>query len=269
MVINSKITIKDFQKMKDEGEKITMISAYTFPIAKILDEIGIDSILIGDSLGMTVLGYENTLEVTVDDMIRHCQAVSRGARRSLLVGDMPFLSFGTGVEETIFNAGRLVKEGKCQAVKLEGGRERIDEIKAIEAIGIPVLGHIGLTPTYVNMFGGFKVQGKEESAAKRLIEDAKLLENAGIFGVVLESIPWKLAKEITESISIPTIGIGAGEYCDGQVLVIDDLIGLSPTIKPKFVKKYADTQEIIRKAVLQYKDEVKDVKFPSENQRYG
>jgi 3-methyl-2-oxobutanoate hydroxymethyltransferase len=266
--MNGKITVKEFQKMKDEGEKISMVSAYTYPIAKILDEIGIDSILVGDSLGMTVLGYENTLEVTIEDMIRHCQAVARGAKKPLLIGDMPFLSFGTSAEETILNAGRLVKEGKCAAVKLEGGRERIDEIKSVEAIGIPVMGHIGLTPTYVNMFGGFKVQGKEEAAAKRLLEDAKLLEDAGVFGIVLESIPWKLAKEISESISIPTIGIGAGEFCDGQVLVIDDLIGLSLTIKPKFVKKYANIQDIVRKALLQYKEEVKEVKFPSEEQRY-
>lgn len=268
MVVKNKITVKEFQRMKDEGEKITMISAYTFPIAKILDEVGIDSILVGDSLGMTVLGYENTLEVTVDDMIRHIQAVSRGSEKSLIIGDMPFLSFGASIEETTINAGRLVKEGKCEAVKLEGGRERIEDVEAIKSIGIPVLGHIGLTPTYINMFGGFKVQGKEETAAKRLLEDAKILEEAGIFGVVLESIPWKLAKEISENLSIPTIGIGAGEFCDGQVLVIDDLIGLSPIIKPKFVKKYSDIQDIIRKAVQDYSKEVKDGIFPSEEQRY-
>lgn len=265
----NKITIKEFQKMKEEGEKIVMVSAHTYPMAKILDEIGIDSILIGDSLGMTVLGYENTLEVTLEDMIRHCQAVARGAQKPLLIGDMPFLSFGTSSEETIFNAGRMVKEGKCAAIKLEGGRERINEIKAIEAIGIPVMGHIGLTPTYINMFGGFKVQGKEEAVAKRLLEDAKLLEEAGVFGIVLEAISWKLAKEISESISIPTIGIGSGEYCDGQVLVIDDLIGLSLNFKPKFVKHYANVQDIVRTAVKEYKVEVKEGIFPSEEQRYG
>ncbi|NPD90203.1 MAG: 3-methyl-2-oxobutanoate hydroxymethyltransferase [Asgard group archaeon] len=268
MVVRNKITIKEFQKMKDEGEKITMISAYTFPIARILDEVGIDSILVGDSLGMTVLGYENTLEVTVEDIIRHSQAVSRGSKRSLIIGDMPFLSFGVSIKETTINAGRLVKEGRCEAVKLEGGRERIEDVKAIKAIGIPVLGHIGLTPTYINMFGGFKVQGKEEAAAKRLIEDAKMLEEAGIFGVVLESIPWKLAKEISENLSIPTIGIGAGEFCDGQVLVVDDLIGLTPILKPKFVKKYSNVQEVIRKSVQEYNKEVKEGVFPSEDQRY-
>ena len=263
-----KITIKDFQRMKEEGEKITMISAYTYPMAKIADEIGIDSILIGDSLGMTVLGYENTLEVTVEDMIRHCQAVSKGSSKALLIGDMPFLSYGANIEATTTNAGRFVKEGKCEAVKLEGGRERIEDIKAIQSIGIPVLGHIGLTPTYVNLFGGFKVQGKEEEAARRLLEDAKKLEYAGVFAIVLEAVPWKLAKEITENLSIPTIGIGAGEYCDGQVLVIDDIIGLSTIYKPKFVKNYSNVQEIIKKAVQQYKDEVKEAIFPSEEYRY-
>jgi len=265
---NTKFTVKDFRKMKEKGEKITMISAYTFPIAKIIDEAGIDTILIGDSLGMTLLGYENTLEVTMEDMIRHCQAVSRGANRAFIIGDMPFLSYGTSIDETTYNAGRMIKEGRCEAVKVEGGRERIDEIKAMNSIGIPVLGHIGLTPTYINMFGGFKVQGKEEEAAKRLLEDAKLLEEAGVFAIVLETIPWKLAKKITETLSIPTIGIGAGEFCDGQVLVIDDLIGLSLRIKPKFVKKYSNVQEIIEKAVLEYKNDVKDISFPSEENRY-
>ena len=268
MTSSNKITIRDFQAMKEEGEKITMISAYTYPIAKIIDEMGIDSILVGDSLGMTVLGYENTLEVTIEDVIRHCQAVSRGAKRALVIGDMPFLSYGVKDKETVRNAGRLVKEGKCQAVKLEGGRERIDEIKEINAIGIPVLGHIGLTPTYVNEFGGFKVQGKGLEAEKRLIEDAKLLEEAGAFSIVIESIPWKLGKLISESISIPTIGIGAGQFCDGQVLVIDDIIGLTTTRKPKFVKQYANITEIIKQAVNEYKQEVKELRYPSDEFRY-
>jgi 3-methyl-2-oxobutanoate hydroxymethyltransferase len=263
-----KITIKDFQRMKDEGEKITMISAYTYPLAKIIDEIGVDSILIGDSLGMTILGYENTLEVTVEDMIRHSQAVARGSERALIIGDMPFLSYGANVEETTINAGRFVKEGKCEAIKLEGGRERIEDIKAIKDIGIPVLGHIGMTPTFVNLFGGFKVQGKEKEAAQRLIEDAKVLERVGVFAIVLEAIPWKLAKEITESLTIPTIGIGAGQYCDGQVLVIDDIIGLSTIYKPKFVKRYSNVYEIIKKAVEEYKTDIKEGKFPSDEQRY-
>ncbi|MCE7741960.1 MAG: 3-methyl-2-oxobutanoate hydroxymethyltransferase [Candidatus Heimdallarchaeota archaeon] len=268
MTASSKITIRDFQSMKDDGEKITMISAYTFPIAKIIDKIGIDSILVGDSLGMTILGYENTLEVTIEDAIRHSQAVSRGVNRALIIGDMPFLSYGIKDKETVRNAGRLIQEGKCEAVKLEGGRERIEEIKEIKAIGIPVLGHIGLTPTYVNEFGGFKVQGKSVDAEKRLIEDAKMLEDAGAFAIVIESVPWKLGKIISQSISIPTIGIGAGQFCDGQVLVIDDIIGLTTSIKPKFVKQYADVTEVISKAVKDYKTEVKELRYPSDQYRY-
>ena len=263
-----KITINDFQKMKEEGEKITMISAYTYPLARIIDDVGIDSILVGDSLGMNVLGHENTLNVTLEDSIRHTQAVSRGAKRALIIGDMPFLSFGISVEEETKNAGRLVQEGNCEAVKLEGGQERIDDIIAIKSIGIPVLGHIGLTPTYVNMFGGYKVQGRKMEDEERLLRDAKLLEDAGVFGMVLEAIPWKLAKKISEEVSIPTIGIGAGEHCDGQVLVIDDLIGLSHIDKPKFVKKYADTKEIVSSAVKNFLKEVKESKYPSEEYRY-
>ena len=266
--MNKKITVKNFTKMKEEGEKISMISAYTYPIARILDEAGIDSILVGDSLGMNVLGYENTLNVTLEDSIRHTQAVARGAKRALVIGDMPFLSFGVSIEEETKNAGRLVQEGNCEAVKLEGGKERIDDIIAIKSIGIPVLGHIGLTPTYINMYGGYKVQGRESKDEERLLKDAKLLEDAGVFGIVLEAIPWKLGKKITEELSIPTIGIGAGEFCDGQVLVIDDLIGLSHIEKPKFVKHYAKVQEIIQKAVKTYIDDVKESKYPSEEYRY-
>ena len=181
---------------------------------------------------------------------------------------MPFLSYGINVEETVRNAGRLVKEGKCESVKLEGGVERVEEIKEIKSIGIPVLGHIGLTPTYINEFGGFKIQGKDSETASRLLKHAKLLEDAGVYAMVIESVPWKLAKEITESLSVPTIGIGAGEYCDGQVLVIDDLIGLTLDIKPKFVKKYADVHSIVKNAVKEFSDEVKNGKFPSEKYRY-
>ena len=263
-----KITVRDFQTMKDDGEKITMISAYTYPIAKIIDEMGIDSILVGDSLGMTILGHENTLDVTVEDSIRHSQAVSRGAKRSLVIGDMPFLSYGITDKETVRNAGRLVKEGKCEAVKLEGGRERVEEIRDIKGIGIPVLGHLGLTPTYVNAFGGFKVQGRSVEAEEQLIKDAKLLEETGVFAIVLESIPWKLGKVISQTLSIPTIGIGAGQFCDGQVLVIDDIIGLTTNIKPKFVKQYVNVREIISKAVKEYKREVKELRYPSDEFRY-
>ncbi len=266
--MNKKITVKDFTRMKEEGEKISMISAYTYPIARIIDEAGIDSILVGDSLGMNILGYENTLNVTLEDSIRHTQAVARGAKRALVIGDMPFLSYGVSVEEETKNAGKLVQEGSCEAVKLEGGKERIDDILAIKSIGIPVLGHIGLTPTYINMYGGYKVQGRDSKDEERLLKDAKLLEDAGVFGIVLEAIPWKLGKKITEELSIPTIGIGAGEFCDGQVLVIDDLIGLSYITKPKFVKHYVKTQEIIHNAVKTYIEEVKKSKYPSEEYRY-
>ena len=269
MTVSGKITIRDFQDMKDRGEKITMISAYTYPIAKIIDEIGIDSILVGDSLGMSILGYENTLEVTMEDSLRHCQAVSRACERAFVVGDMPFLSYGIEDKETIRNAGRLVKEGKCEAVKLEGGRERIQEIREIKAIGIPVLGHIGLTPTYINEFGGYKVQGKSVETEERLVNDAKMLEEAGIFALVIESVPWKLGKRITETLRIPTIGIGAGKYCDGQVLVIDDLIGLTTIRKPKFVKQYANVTEIIKKAVGDYLSDVKENRYPSDEYSYG
>lgn len=263
-----KITVNDFQKMKDEGEKITMLTAYTYPFARIMDEVGVDSILVGDSLGMTVLGYPNTLPVTIDDTIRCCQAVSRGVKHALLIGDMPFLTYGISINQTVENAGKIVKEGNCDAIKLEGGRERVDEIEAIREIGIPVLGHIGLTPTYVNLFGGYKVQGKKPADAERLLEDAKLLEEAGVFAIVLESIPWKLAKQITESLTVPTIGIGAGEYCDGQVLVIDDILGLTFDFKPKFVKQYVNLRETISKAVDEYIKDVKEGKYPAEEHRY-
>ena len=266
--MGSKFTIKDFQQMKENGEKITMVSAYTYPMARILDEMGIDTILVGDSLGMTVLGYDNTLKVTLDDMIRHTQAVSRGVKKAMIIGDLPFLNYGLSTEDTIKQAGLLVKEGDCEAIKLEGGEERTLEIQALLDIGIPVMGHIGLTPTYVNKFGGFKVQGKTEEAEKQLIDDAKKLQEAGVFGLVIESVPWKLGKKITEELSIPTIGIGAGEYCDGQVLVIDDLIGLSLIQKPKFVKKYANVLEIVQKAVKDFINEVKEGNFPSEEFRY-
>ncbi|MHA1686808.1 MAG: 3-methyl-2-oxobutanoate hydroxymethyltransferase [Candidatus Heimdallarchaeaceae archaeon] len=263
-----KVTVKDFQKMKDNGEKITMLTAYTYPIARIMDEVGIDSILVGDSLGMTVLGYPNTLPVTMEDTLRCCQAVAKGTKRALLIGDMPFLSYGVSVEQTVKNAGRIIKEGNCDAIKLEGGKERIKEIEAIRSIGVPVLGHIGLTPTYVNLFGGYKVQGKTAEEAKRLLEDAKLLEEAGVFAIVLESIPWKLAKEITEALSIPTIGIGAGEYCDGQVLVIDDILGLTFDFKPKFVKQYTDLKKTISQAVKSYLEDVKSGQYPATEHRY-
>jgi len=268
MVVSNKITTKKFQEMKEDGEKITMISAYTYPIAKIIDEMGIDSILVGDSLGKNILGYENSLKVTMEDSIRHCQAVARGVRRALIIGDLPFLSYGIKDKETVRNAGRLVKEGNCEVVKIEGGRERVEEIKEIKAVGIPVLGHLGLTPTYVNTTEHSKVKGTSIETEEKLIKDAKILEDAGVFGIVLDSIPWKLAKVISTTLSVPTIGIGAGKFCDGQVLIIDDIIGLSTTTKPKHVKKYANVSEVIGKAVKEFKTEVKELRYPSDQYRY-
>jgi len=266
--MTERLSIKDFQKMKENGEKITMISSYTYPVSKIIDKVGIDSILVGDSLGMTIYGYDNTLNVNLEDSIRHTAAVVRSSNRALIIGDMPFLSYGVSIEQTISNAGRMIKDSGCQAIKLEGGRERGEEIHALMEIGIPVMGHIGLTPTYINRFGGFKVQGKTQEQAMRIIEEAKFLEAVGVFAIVLESIPWELGKKITEGLSIPTIGIGAGEYCDGQVLVIDDILGLTQISKPKFVKNYANIQKEIEEAVKLYKKEVKTGKFPDETHRY-
>lgn len=258
----SKFTTAAFLKSKREGRKISMLTAYDYSMAKLLDEAGVDSILVGDSLGMVVLGYENTLQVTMDDMIHHTKAVARGVQNALIIGDMPFLSYHVSVEETIRNAGRFIQEGNAHAVKLEGGRDVIEKVEALVKAQIPVVGHLGLTPQSVNMFGGFKVQGKDEGQAKRMIEDAKLLQEAGAFAIVLECIPEKLAKLITESIDIPTIGIGAGKYCDGQVLVIQDMLGMFSDFTPKFVKKYAELGSFIRSAVNNYCEEIQKGSFP-------
>ena len=221
-----KITTKVFQQKKDRGDPISMLTAYDYPTSLIMDRVGIDSILVGDSLGMVVLGYENTLRVTMEEMLHHCRAVARGAQYALLIGDMPFMSYQVSVEEAVRNAGRFLQEGGMDAIKLEGGRERVDSIRAIISAGIPVVGHIGLTPQSINLFGGFRAQGKNATAAKRLYEDALLLQDAGCFSLVLESVPGRLAELISEKLDIPTIGIGAGSGCDGQVLVTHDLLGL-------------------------------------------
>ncbi|HKL10492.1 MAG TPA: 3-methyl-2-oxobutanoate hydroxymethyltransferase, partial [Clostridia bacterium] len=213
-----RFTVNDFIESKKNGRKISMLTAYDYSMAKLLDESGVDSLLVGDSLGMVVLGYEDTLQVTMEDMIHHCRAVSRGVKGAMVIGDMPFMSYHVSVEETVRNAGRLIKEGLAQSVKLEGGREIADKIRAVIGAQIPVVGHLGLTPQSVNMFGGFKVQGKSEDAAKKIIEDALLLEEIGVFAIVLECVPAELAKIISEKLTIPTIGIGAGADCDGQVL---------------------------------------------------
>lgn len=256
---NTSVTFKD---AKIKKEKITMLTAYDYSTAKIIDASGINGILVGDSLGMVCLGYEDTLAVTMEDMIHHSKAVARGAKNSLIVTDLPFMSYQTSVYDAVVNSGRLIKEGNAQAVKLEGGKEVAEQIRAIVNASIPVMGHIGLTPQSVNAFGGFKVQGKNEKAARRLLEDAKAVEEAGAFAVVLECVPAKLAEYITSKLSIPTIGIGAGVGCDGQILVYQDMLGMFSDFTPKFVKKYTDLGGSMKEAFTKYIEEVKDGVFP-------
>jgi len=258
-----KVTTLTYRQKKERGEIITMLTAYDYPTAMAMDKAGVDSILVGDSLAMVVLGYENTLPVTMEEMLHHCRAVARGAKSALLVGDMPFMSYQVSVEEAVRNAGRFLKDGGMDAVKLEGGRERVDAIRAITGSGIPVMGHLGLTPQSVHQLGGFRAQGKTAIAAKRLVEDALLLEEAGCFSIVLESVPARLAELISKKISIPTIGIGAGNGCDGQVLVTHDLLGLFDRFTPKFVKKYADFHTEMQKAFTDYIEDVESKRFPA------
>lgn len=264
-----KNTISTFKNQKIKCEKISMLTAYDYSTAKLMDEAGINGILVGDSLGMVVLGYEDTLPVTMEDIIHHTKAVSRGAKNALVVGDMPFMSYQVSVEEAVYNAGRLIKEGGCQAVKLEGGATVCKQIRTITNASIPVMAHIGLTPQSVNAFGGFKVQGKNENDAKRLIEEAKAVEEAGAFAVVLECVPEKLAEIITNSISIPTIGIGAGKGCDGQILVYQDMLGMFSNFTPKFVKKFANVGEIMTGAFKEYIKEINDGTFPSAEHTFA
>lgn len=263
-----KKTTAYFKEAKKKGEKLTMLTAYDYSMAKLVDEAGIDGILVGDSLGMVVLGYENTLQVTVDDIIHHSRAVARGAKEALIVADMPFLSYHISVEDAIKNAGRMIKEGMAHAVKLEGGEEIIDKVRAIINAQIPVMGHLGLTPQSVNVFGGFKVQGKNKGQIEKLIRDAKLLEEAGVFAIVLEGIPKEVAELITEAVSVPTIGIGAGVYCDGQILVTQDLLGLYSDFVPKFVKQYRNLRVDIIDAFKEYINEVKGGKFPKDEHSF-
>ncbi len=263
-----KKTVATFKEAKINNEKLSMVTAYDYSMAKLVDEGGIDGILVGDSLGMVTLGYENTLAVTIDDMIHHTKAVSRGANNALVVADMPFLSYHISIEESIKNAGRLIKEGNAHAVKLEGGRDVIDKIEGIVKAQIPVMGHIGLTPQSINMFGGFKVQGKTIEQIQNLIDDAKCLEEAGVFAIVLECIPEKISKIITESVSIPTIGIGAGKYCDGQILVINDMLGMYSDFTPKFVKQYKNLKEDINEAINNYIKDIKTGAFPEEKHSF-
>ena len=259
-----KVTTLSLARKKAQNQSVTMLTAYDYATALAIDRAGIDSILVGDSLGMVVLGYENTLPVTMEDMIHHCQAVARGARYALLIGDMPFMSYQASVNEAVRNAGRFLKEGGMDAVKLEGGRERLPAIEAIISAGIPVQGHLGLTPQSVHLLGGFRAQGKTAAAARKLIEDAHALQEAGCFSLVLETIPARLARLLSERLEIPTIGIGAGVGCDGQVLVTHDLLGLFDRFTPRFVKKYADLHNEMAQAFVAYKADVESNTFPAE-----
>jgi len=265
----NKVTTRTFRVKKAQGDVLTMLTAYDYPTAVAVDKAGIDSILVGDSLGMVVLGYQNTLPVTMEEMLHHCRAVSRGASRALLIGDMPFMSYQTSVGDAVRNAGRFLQEAGMDAVKLEGGEERLEEIRAILDAGIPVLGHLGLTPQSVHQLGGFKAQGKTAEAAYELLEDALLLEEAGCFGIVLESVPARLAGFVSDQLKIPTIGIGAGGGCDGQVLVTHDLLGLFDAFVPKFVKQYASLHQDMSQAFLSYKEEVEQGLFPEEKHTFS
>ena len=263
-----KNTVLTFQKAKKNGEKLSMLTAYDYSMAKIIDESGINGILIGDSLGMVVKGDEDTLGVTVDDIIYHTKAVKKGAKNALIVSDMPFLSYHVSVEQAVMNAGRIMKEGGANAVKIEGGKSVAKQIKAIVEAQIPVMGHLGLTPQSINAFGGFRVQGKSEEAAKRLIEDAKILEEAGVFAITLKGIPSRVAQIITDTVKVPTIGIGAGKECDGQILVYQDMLGMFSDFVPKFVKQYANIGSVMRESIESYISEVKEGSFPQEIHTY-
>lgn len=263
-----KNTIMTFQQQKETKDKITMLTAYDYSMAKIIDEAGINGILVGDSLGMVMLGYEDTLSVTMEDMIHHTRAVSRGAKNALVVGDMPFMSYQTSVYDAVYNAGRLMKEGRCQAVKLEGGAAVCEQIKAITNASIPVMGHLGLTPQSVNAFGGFKVQGKDEENAKRILQEARDIESAGAFAMVLECVPAKLADLISKAVNIPTIGIGASADCDGQILVYQDMLGMYSDFKPKFVKRFANVGEVMQNGIKAYIEETKNGTFPAKEHTF-
>lgn len=265
----NKFTTTSFNRCKREGRKISMLTAYDYSMAKLLDAAGVDCILVGDSLGMVMLGYENTLQVTMDDMVHHIKAVARGAKNAFIVADMPFLSYHMGPQEALKNAGRLIQEGCAQGVKLEGGAEVVDQVKALVRAQIPVMGHLGLTPQSVHAFGGFKVQGRDSEQAKKIIEDAKRLQEVGAFAIVLECIPEGLADLITDNLDIPTIGIGAGKGCDGQVLVIQDMLGMFPDFTPKFVKTYADIGSQIQSAVKEYCQQVREGSFPEKQHGFS
>jgi len=263
-----KNTVVTFREAKEKGEKVTMLTAYDYSMAKLIDASGVNAILVGDSLGNVMLGYEDTISVTMEDMIHHGAAVARGAENALVVVDMPFMSYQTSVYDAVVNAGRLMKEGRADAVKLEGGKEVCPQIEAITNAGIPVMAHLGLTPQSIKAFGGFKVQGKTEEAAKKLLSDAKAVEEAGAFAVVLECVPAKLAALISKTLHIPTVGIGAGNVCDGQVLVYQDMLGMFSDFTPKFVKSFADVGSIMKNAFGAYCEEVQAGTFPAKEHEY-
>jgi len=261
-------TIQDFLKKKRESKKITMLTAYDYPFARIVDDAGIDVILVGDSLGMVVQGLDNTLPVTMDEMIYHTKMVSRAVKNAMVIGDMPFMSYQTGIGDAVRNAGRFLKEAGASAVKMEGGSEIAGHIRAMTKADIPVMAHIGLTPQSIHRMGGYKVQGKSEEAAEKLLDEARTVEEAGAFSLILEAIPMGLAQKITQEISIPTIGIGAGPWCDGQVLVLHDVIGMFERFVPKFVKRYANLKEDALRAVQRYREEIENGTFPSKEQSF-
>jgi 3-methyl-2-oxobutanoate hydroxymethyltransferase len=261
-------SINQIQEMKQRGEKITMLTAYDYPVARVIDEVGVPMILVGDSLGMVVLGYESTIPVTIEEMLHHTKAVVRGTEQALVVSDMPFMTYHISTSDAQRNAARFIQEGGAQAVKLEGGITIAETVNAIVSCGIPVMGHLGLTPQSIHQLGGYRVQGKTEASARRLLEDAKSLEQAGAFAIVLETVPTPLATLITQSISIPTIGIGAGNGCDGQVQVVSDILGLFTDFIPKHTKQYASLADTIRAAITDYDREVRAGSFPAEEQSF-
>ncbi len=264
-----RLTVKDITEKKKQGQKIVSLTAYDFSMAKLLDESGVDIVLVGDSLGMVCLGYESTLPVTMREMLHHTKAVSRAVKRSLLVADMPFGAFQHSADKALRNATRFLKEGGADAVKLEGGSEIVETILSLRKAGIPVMGHLGLTPQKASELGGYKLQGKSHEEAKKILEDAGLLQKAGVFSMVLECIPWQLAREISESVRVPTIGIGAGPYCDGQILVLYDLLGLQEKLRPRFVRVYVPMGEGIKKAVKSFRNDVLQGKYPKLSESFS
>lgn len=263
-----KNTVVSFREAKEKGQRLSLLTAYDYSTAKLMDEAGINGILVGDSLGNVMLGYPDTISVTMEDMIHHGAAVARGAKNALVIIDMPFMSYQTSVYDAVVNAGRLMKEGRATAVKLEGGSEVCPHIKAITTASIPVMAHLGLTPQSINAFGGFKVQGKSEAAARKLLEDARAVQEAGAFAVVLECVPAKLADIVTKELDIPTIGIGAGNCCDGQILVYQDMLGMYSDFTPKFVRRFADIGSVMKEAFATYQQEVQQGTFPAKEHEY-